>query len=272
MNHLGVVPAMPVILALVMMSGGPLYGQRAQLRIESERGYINQPLRIQVDVTGLEEKSQPQVELVEAIDPALTLTRTGVTPQISSSITNINGRITRESSTRWLFSFEVLATEVGTYPIGPFKITQDGTELTTASTSIQFGEVELDDRMQVELEITERDYFVGERAAVRLRWSYTGELDRLGDVAVRAPLFDRFEMTPVLNQNQTQSLPILTKQGTLKLPVTVETRGDYEQETAVLEGEGQVLLNQVGEFSFAPVSATAQYVTQWSRNPRGQIF
>ena len=259
-------------ITIVMFAGGPLAAQKATLRIESQQGYANQPLRIQVDVKGLDDKSQPEIKLVEPPDPALSVTPTGVAPQTSSSMTIINGRVTRDSSTRWLYSFEVIASETGQFQIGPFEVTQNGQTLTTSSVDIAFGEVAIDDNMQVEFEIADRDFFVGERPTIQIRWSYTGQLDRLGDVAVRVPAFDRFECTPLLEQNQQRTLRVVTRQGTIKMPVTVQTRRAFDRETVVFEARGEMLLNQAGEFELEPVSATAQYVTQWSRDPFGEIF
>ena len=246
--------------------------QSIKFRVQRPPYYVNQPITIQLVASGFEEQPQPELELQEDLAAPLNLSLVGVAPQVSESIVNINGRVTRNRSVVFQYTYTLLSSETGKFKVGPFKLTQGSLEAATRQASFDFQEIPVAENMQVAFDVPDRPFFVGERIPMAIRWSYEGDLQRLDDLTIRAPALDQFQAEAKPVGNQRTSVVVVTAREQLKFPASVTRRRTADGEYVELEAQAEMLADQIGQFEFEPISASVREVTRWSRDPFGDLF
>ena len=261
-----------VTVVCLCLAPSGLWAQRARLAVDRGPYYVGQPIRLQLSVSGFEDDAQPEVQLPSDLPEDLQLRLVGVSPQTSSSTVIINGRMTSSRSVTYSFTYDLTASEAGSYKVGPFKVTLGDQEATSGSGTLDFEEIPTDSNMTIEFDLPDRPFYAGERIPATIRWSYTGDLQRLGNPVVRAPILDRFDAEAVTTADQQSTLTLQTSTGEVRVPASVTSSGRSGNETIRVEAPLELRANEVGEFEFEPPSATIQVVTEWARDPFGDLF
>ena len=116
-------------IALALTGASVAHAQGITAQAASTQGFVNEPLRVSVNVINLESFDGPHFTEV----PGLEIKRLPG-EQTSTSFSNINGRATQQRTVS--LSFEVLATTVGTFTIPPFTVDADGMRYSTKAIAI----------------------------------------------------------------------------------------------------------------------------------------
>jgi hypothetical protein len=186
-----------VILAILggwwLLSALPLASaQQVQLRTPPGPFYLGAPIELRLTVEDFEEQPQPEASVPTPERGRLELA--GVSPQVSSSITIVNGRVSQSKQVRFVYQYRYFPEGPGSVELGPFVVTQGAVSRTTRSVRLEIREVPLSDRLRVLLRLPEKATYVGEHIPITLEfWLESGLQENLHSYTLRAPVFDKEE-------------------------------------------------------------------------------
>jgi hypothetical protein len=163
--------------------------QEAQLQIDRGPHYLGEPIVMQVLVSGFESEPAPEVRVPE-IEGA-TLRAAGVSDSSSTSISFVNGKVTRTREVRLLFRYELVADRPGRLELPAFEVVQGATRRLTRPTRLEITRVPRTGLVGLTLEVPEGPLFVGQKVPVEvvLRIDREAQRELVGYDAV-VPLFD----------------------------------------------------------------------------------
>jgi len=181
--------------------------------------YAGEPIEIHVVVQGFDEDPAPSV--VVASPARGKLTSSGVHPNVSTSITIVNGQMKRTKDVTFTFVYQLEAEEPGPIEVGPFAVTQGSTSVTSRTLQLDLEALPSSDQMAVELDFPDAPVYVGERVPVTLRFSLSGRLkENLYQYALRVPFFgltETFQFLEPTDAAGTTKVEIQTPNGPLQL-------------------------------------------------------
>ncbi len=93
--------------------------QRISLEASRQPYYVGEPIQLRLSVEGFDEQSEPVCDLGTLPD-GLTAELLGVAPQVSQSITIINGRTTRSRRVLYVFDYRLTASRPGKFALVRF--------------------------------------------------------------------------------------------------------------------------------------------------------
>lgn len=231
-----------VALAFALVALGSAPGARAQsaatpqVRIQVGDGphYLGEPIELQVVVSGFDREPAPEV-IAPDVDGG-RLRAAGISDSSSTSITIVNGQLTRQTEVRLIHRFQLVPDREGRLALPPFVVRQGGAERRTRSVALDVRSVPRTGLVSLALELPEGPIFVGQKTPVGvvLRLDREAQRDLLSlDAAV--PLFDvpglRFLDPPPADADA--QLEITTASGTLTLPA--HSREVVEEGRRILE-------------------------------------
>lgn len=164
-------PLVILILACVaIVSPRALAQVRVTAQASSDRVYVGDGIRIDVEVAGSKNPSPPTPPVVAG----LLIELAGSQDTSRRQIMIVNGRRTEDVFEGYVFSFRVLALQAGRYTIPPISVSVDGKDYQTNPiqlTAMDAGNVE---GFKLELKAQKDKVYVGEPVKVRLTWYLTG--------------------------------------------------------------------------------------------------
>lgn len=208
-----------VVLLLGFAAGAG--AQDVQVKVGRGPYYVGDPIEIQVHATGFDDDSEPEIVAGQA--NAGQLRYGGVSQSSSTSISLINGRVSRVKEVSFVYRFEFIGDKPGNVQIPSFVVTQSGTKRVTNAFRLEVSGVPITGLVGLNVELPAGPIFVGQKVPVEieLRIDREAQEDLLSYRAV-VPLFDapniRFlDDSSVAADTQ---LEIETSEGTLRLPAT----------------------------------------------------
>jgi len=218
-----------VVACLVASFLLPLWAVAQDVRIQIDRGphYVGEPIEIQIVASQFEEDPTPEIEVGDVVGGRLRYA--GVSDSSSTSISFINGRMSRTKEVHFIFSFEFTASQEGRIRIPPFRVSQvagPGPALTTRESrpfDLEINGIASTGLVGLSLELPEGPIFVGQKVPIEVELRIDREAQRdLLSYQATVPLFDlptlRFlDDAPVGTDSQ---LELETAAGTLRLPAT----------------------------------------------------
>lgn len=246
-------------LMLWLTIATPAVAQQARVLVQSGPFFVGEPVVLQVRVAGFEEQPQPQCQF-ESIPTEVQVQLAGVHPSVSQSIQIINGRRYESRSVVFQINYYVRARQAGTYTLGPFLVTQGGNEARAKSITLTFLDIEEDPDVRVRLVLPSKPIYLGQRVPIEIEFWYAGR-ENLTSLNIHSPIFDRFTFIDNLDRsrgNRTGSLPIQTKNGTLKLPCTQRVERVDGRHYVVYSAQRILVPERPGEFEFEPITVTAR--------------
>ena len=242
--------------------------QSQDVEVATERGpyFVGQGVILQLTAKDFEEAPQPTSELLSEVPDGVTVRLRSVSPRVSSSVTIINGSVRRSKEVAFVFRYEVVASRVGKFQVGPFEVKQGGITIQTESVTYQFQEVDQDDDMLIRVNIPDQTFYVGQRVPVEVQWGYAADVRSVSELTIRGELFNQFTWQDQPAARNQQTLTFMTADGEVRLPyaVTKETIGGKEYVVATVRRT--LIADQPGEYNLQPVSANIQKVTGWKRD------
>jgi hypothetical protein len=260
--------AASIITVLLLLTAQYADAQEVEVRVDPGPHYVGVPIGIQVVARGFEEEPQPKPEIPPPQDGRLELM--GVSPNISSQITIINGRMSRTKQTTFVYRYRFLASRPGRLELGPFRITQGATVRSTRKLSLNLAQIPLSDRIRVELEVPESPMYVGGRTPITFRWWLESQLaESLHDYTLRVPFFDTTDSFQFIDQEVQkgqQELKIETSAGTLRLHGNTETRRLGGRAYLVISVTRTFVALKPGSYDLAPATSVVEEGIRWQRD------
>ena len=242
--------------------------QQVEVRVGRGPYYVGESIEVQVVAQGFEEDPVPTQQAPAPASGRLEFT--GVSPNISSQVTVIGGRVTQSKQVSFVYRYRFLSGRPGKIELGPFRIAQGTTVRSTPTLKLVLAQVSSSDRLRVELGIPEHPLIVGGRQPVTLEWWIDSGLRKnLHGYTLRVPLFERsgpFQFfDPEENRGKTQ-IKIETSSGTLELYGDAEQRVVDGRRYLVVTATRTLVPLEVGSFEVAPASVIVNEGLRWQRD------
>ncbi len=258
----------PVAALLLLLSPGIVRAQQVRLQGPSGPQYLGAPVELRIIATGFEEKPEPEVSVPSPAHGRLELA--AVHPNISSSITVINGVISQSKKVEFVYVYRYLASQTGAHSLGPFTVSQGGTRVHTGTLRVELREVPQSDRVRVALVLPEKPRYVGQRIPIRLEfWLEQDVRKNLHQYTLHAPLFDDAESFRFLDdptEKLDTEVKIQTAAGELKLPGRVRETTSGGKRYAVVSVERTLVPLRAGRFTLEPTTFIVDEATRWTRD------
>jgi len=254
-------------LALLLAAAGAA-AQQASLELPQGPHYVGDAIEIRVVAEGFEQDPAP---VAEAPPPSQgTLALLGVSPDVSSSITVINGRMTRTKRVRFVYRYRYFATSAGSVALGPFRVSQGAVVQSTQVVQLKLRQPAESNRLGVRLRLPEETVYVGERVPVSLEFWLAPDLQKnLLGYRLRVPLFDLSESFRLLDAPDAAGdtdVEIETAAGTLRKKGTLRRQRREGREVMVVSVPLTLVPLAAGTHALPPAGLLAEEGTQWRRD------
>jgi len=265
------ITALGGILSLIV-SISHSWAQSAKLQTAQRPPYYAEvPLELQIIAEGFKENPQPKLEFEQPKDASLTLT--GVSPSVSSSIQIINGRMTQSRSVVYNYRLKFLAPKIGRYQVGPIRVVQGNFEKKIAVVSIEVTNVPTATNQQFKLLIPSKNIYVGQRIPIRLEWWVEANgVENLMNQQANVPLFDRQEDFQFHDQEKDSdnTFSILLNSGQKEFPATVSSKQSDGKSYLVWKIERIMVPLKAGDFDIQPATVNVDEGLRWQSDLFGR--
>ncbi len=159
---------------------------RADVAVEKNTVFTGEPFIFQIQVSGSENPDKPDVSGISDF----TVEYRGGQQNSSSSITIINGKMTRDVRKGYVFSYRLTPKRPGRLLIPPVTVHAGQDSVRTSAVAIQVDEPAESDDFKLRLKLSKNQCYVGEPVALTVAW-YLGEDVRGFDMTL--PILDDTE-------------------------------------------------------------------------------
>ena len=125
--QLRVILTLPFSVAVLLLVAGNAEAQQVRVGVDSGPHYVGDAVSIRITASGFEAAPTPEVTVEPPARGQLDLL--GMSPNVSQSISIINGRITRTRDVTHVFQYRFVGDRAGVAKLGPFRITQAGRDV-----------------------------------------------------------------------------------------------------------------------------------------------
>ena len=212
-----------LFLGVSLMVSWAAQAQDVQLQTDRGPHYIGEPITVQIVANQFDENSTPEVDAPEIVGGQLRYA--GVSDSSSTSISFINGKLTRSKEVRFIYRYELVVDRDGVVNIPAFNVRQGATSRSTRPQRIRVSGVPTTGLVSLELNLPEGPIFVGQKVPVEVVLRVDREAQRdLLSLTSSVPLFEqkdvRFLDEPVPGADA--QLELETSQGTIALPAVAK--------------------------------------------------
>ncbi|MFO0687997.1 MAG: BatD family protein [Myxococcota bacterium] len=255
-------------LGLAMLgSARPAIAQEARVEIAAAPYYQGQPIELHVIAEQFEEDPEPQV----AFDPVpgVSIRLIGVSPTSSTSISIVNGQISRVHQVSFTYRYELTSPRVGELRIPVFHVRQGAVERSTRPFAIQVTAVPSSDEFGIAVVLPQGPIFVGQKVPVAIEFRIDQEAaPQILDYRIQIPLFDvpglRFiDSAPA---NADSPLQIMTANGPIQLSATSEERTIGGRPSLVLRAERTLIAQKPGAIDVAAPTVAVERGTRFRQD------
>jgi hypothetical protein len=135
----------------LMLLAAPAVAQDVQIQIARGPYYVGEAFEVQVVASDFEEEPPPEIS-AGAIEGG-RLRYVGVSPSTSTSISIINGKMSRVHEVTFVYRYELTGTREGRIQISPFTVSQTNTSISTRSFDVAIEGVPETNDVEVALEL-----------------------------------------------------------------------------------------------------------------------
>lgn len=256
-------------IALGMASAFPAAAQKLSLQADRGPHYAGEPVEITVTADGFAEDPQPKIEIAGPSDSKLSYL--GVSPSVQSSISIVNGKMTRTRLIRFIYRYRFQSPEPGRFRLGPFVVTQGTSRAQSGPAQIELLDLPRSDRARLELRVPPGPVFVGQKVPVTLElWIERGLQDNLQNYVLSVPLFDderlRFLEDPASTSDGGADLQIHSAAGRVKVRAQARDEIQSGKRYLVLSVTRTMMPREGGRISAAAPSIIISEATRWKRD------
>ncbi len=242
-----------------------------EIRIVHQRGpyYVGDPMVIQVQVSGVQASQSIQCTLEGGAPDGVTVNGPQASKSSNSFTQIVNGRVTTSESVDFRYNFLVTADRKGEFKIGPFTVNVDSRRNELEGVTVEFGELDADPNMALELVLPRSTIYVGERVPIDIRWSFAGD-DRglqfaFQNLQIRSSMFDQFEFVDSEPTSRT-TLTLATAQGTEEVDAIATQESRDGKDWIVVTGQRLFKAESVGQFEGIRATCRTQRPVNWGRD------
>ena len=263
-----------VLLLVILLDVSSVHGwtQSASLQTTQRPPYYSGvPLELLVVAEGFDETPQPKLEFEQPSNVSLELV--GVSPNVSSNIQIINGRMTQSRSVVFKYHLRFLAKNVGNYQVGPFVVVQGNTRKRVAGARIDVGKVPRATNQNIKLILPPSDLYVGQRIPISLEWWVESSgVENLINQQAQVPLFDRQDDFQFYDEDKQEdnTFSILLNSGQQAFPANVRSDQKQNKTYAVWKIDRIMVPLKPGEFDIEPASVNVDEGLRWQRDLFGR--
>ena len=216
----------------------PSFAVEVQVQIARGPYYVGETFEVQVVATDFEEEPAPEISI--GVYGGISLRLLGVAPSTKTSISFINGKMTRNHEVTFVYRYELTGTRAGRVRIPEFLVEQDEVSGSTRSFEIEISGVPTSDQVAVELDLPEGPIFVGQKIPIAIEFRIDRQTQAdLVSYQVHVPLFDspalRFLDAPFPNADT--HLEVHTEAGVLRLPASSREKTIRGRKVLVVRAE-----------------------------------
>jgi len=248
-----------ILVALVGLAR-PAIAQDVRVQVERGPYYVGAGFEVQVIAKDFEEEPTP--EIVVGATTGGQLRYEGVSPSTSTSISIINGKLSRVHEVTFVYRYRFTGTEEGKGGIPEFRVEQAGVARTTRPFDVDVVGVPVTDRVAIAIDMPEGPIFVGQKIPIEVEFRIDRQTQRdLMSYQLHVPLFEdptlRFLDQP--SPEDDTHLEIQTNAGTLRLSaLSAETR-ERGREVLVLRAKRTMIPLSTGDLR---IGAPKAFITQ----------
>lgn len=263
-----------LLTCVLVLAAGSAAGQTVEMQVSEAPHFAGEPVDVQLVVDGFAGEPDPDVQIESPGGAELELV--GMSPNISTSISIVNGRVTRVESVRFAYRYRFVPSGPGRYSIGPFRVRQGELSASAPAVAIDVVTVPESDQMRVRLELPETPVYPGQRVRVGIEWWFAAELrERLHRYRIRSPLFDRGDVFRFLDPEDASGgteLVLETAGGSVSLPAEVRQQRVDGTDFTVVRAERTLVPLESGTFELGRATVVADLVSSWRRDLfRGRV-
>ncbi len=157
------------ITMMMLLCGGTAFAQQVSVlaAIGQQEAYVGEPVDFQVQVTGSSSPSSPDLS---SLKNDFVIKRNGGGPQKSSSITIINGKMTKVVKNDYLFSYTLTPKRPGAFVIPSIAVNIDGRQYRTQKLSLTAKKPMETDDFKLKLSLSKNRCYVGEAILLNIVW------------------------------------------------------------------------------------------------------
>lgn len=206
------------LLGLVLLAT-PVAAQQVRVQIAHGPYYVGEPIEVQIVASDFEEDPTPEISVGSFSGGQLRLI--GVSPSTSTSISFVNGKISRIHEVTFVYRYELIGTTAGRMRVSEFNVVQANISRRTQAFDLDIEGIPLTNRVEIELYLPEGPIFVGQKVPIAIEFRIDREAQKnLVSYQVHVPLFDlstlRFLDEPPVRTDT--HLEVRTAAGTIQLP------------------------------------------------------
>ncbi len=192
--------------------------QSIQFKTQSSEIYAGMPFNLSIILKDFDESPQPEIEPFEISDADVQLL--GVSPQISSMTSIINGRMTSRKDVSFVFSYQITPKREGSYLIPVLHARQGSKEASSKSMTFSATSVQKTTDMKLELQIPERKFWVGETFEATLLWYLRKDVEGQQFNIPVLEMSDTFDVSEPDDAIRGQSIPLTVGSRQVYFPYT----------------------------------------------------
>ncbi len=242
-----------VTLLLLLSTGQVAFGQpQVTLQVENREIYTDMPFTLALQARGFEETPQPE-------PPALTIdnaqvTYLGVTPNVSTQITIINGRRSESRDITFVYRWRILLTKAGSHEIPALTIAQGSQSASSPRSRFTAKDIDATQYMIVRFHLPDRPVWVGETFDVQVEWLLARDAESFDFVV---PLFEMDQARVETPGSGQRNVDFSTGAGTVSLPMLKDDVTEEGTRYARFRFPAQVTVNRPGPVDLEPIRVVA---------------
>ncbi len=163
---------------------------QAVAAVQSSRVFVGQQFLLQIQLQGTD---QPDPIDMRALERDFDVTEAGGGPSNSTSVSIVNGRMTRQVRRGYNYNYRLAARQAGEAVIPSLVVTSDGRSATTQPLRVQVLPPEENDDFKLRLSLSDRRVYIGQPVRLTATWYIRREVQ---DFTFTMPLLEdgRFEV------------------------------------------------------------------------------
>lgn len=177
-----------LLLPLTASAQDPPLSARAA--VQGQRVYVGQPFLLRIQVQG---SDQPDPVDISALEADFAVTETGGGSSNSTSVSIVNGRMTRQVQRGYNLNYRLAARRAGNLRIPSLTVTANGQSASTQPITLAVQPPQENDDFKLRLELSEARAYVGQPVTLTATWYIGRKVENFG---FTLPLLDdeRFEI------------------------------------------------------------------------------
>jgi hypothetical protein len=245
---------------------------KAEAAVQENSVYVGQPFAFQIQVSGDDQPEQPDLSGLNAF----IVEYQGGSQNNSSSITIINGKMTKNIKRGYVFSYQLTPKQTGTLTIPAIQIKANDQTLQTRPIRINVFKPEQTDDVKLRISLSKEHCYVGEPVTLTVKW-YLRQDVRTFNFMI--PLFEKTDwfhfIDPQVDQNSSKKyyrIPLADGE-----VIAEQGQDSFEGSTYSTITFSKILIpKKSGVIAIDPATVSCEILTGYrnsrNRNPFGDDF